>query len=359
MCIMLTKPANVELNYDAIEECHWRNNDGCGYTAALPNGMLVTFRSSEIRFQEFWRKLKEHNKHPMLIHFRAATSGGVTHENTHPFLLGKGDYAMAHNGVINCTRQEGESDTRAFIRLAIDPYIGAYPNIIERPKWQEYAQNAIGKHNNKLAFIRKDGQFFYINKNLGVEEYGCWWSNRNFKPAPAQTRQNFMGFNARDISDSEYDLADAIYQERRDRLRQRSMSQHDDSQADEFFGKLYDERCEAAIDFLDADANIIQVEEATCKICDEVCTTPYLLDADTFEAMCMNCKNTYAKNIEPNQPQDEDHDDAEAGSTNSTATATAATSNSTATSGPGVAVQQNSCCRAESCGCKSQHPVVD
>lgn len=357
MCIMLTKPANVKLNYDALEECYWSNSDGCGFTAALPSGVLVTFRDHQIKFKPFWDKLQCHMNYPMLIHFRQATDGGVNHENTHPFIIGKGDYAMGHNGIIRCPMQNGESDTRAFIRLAITPYIDKHPALIEDPKWQEYAKNSFSNW-NKLAFIRKDGEFFYVNKSAGVEEMGCWWSNTQFRRARQYSSTKLskpsVGFQQAllDTYDNEYELADAIYNERQ-RLNQekadKALEESLDKEGAEFFNNLFEERTAAAEKFL-LEANPVHVEDAACVVCNEYCEIPYILDADTGDAMCMNCKDTYAKEWNLNDTiDDEEQDDATTGPT-TVAAITRRTDAETA-SGTSCASCGNGECGAGCSGC--------
>jgi len=52
----------------------------------------------------------------MVAHFRFATSGGVTHENTHPII--SGDYLVIHNGVFGYETLPPEmSDTRLFANV--------------------------------------------------------------------------------------------------------------------------------------------------------------------------------------------------------------------------------------------------
>ncbi len=56
------------------------------------------------------------NNQLMVAHFRFATSGGVTTENTHPIV--NGDYMVIHNGVFGYTKlPEGFSDTRYFTEV--------------------------------------------------------------------------------------------------------------------------------------------------------------------------------------------------------------------------------------------------
>lgn len=187
MCIIITKPAAIKIKKEYLEEAFRRNNDGGGVAIAL--GEKVLLIKPLWKFEHFYKVYLKFEAHPMLIHFRIKTHGSKCEDNTHPHPIAK-HLAMAHNGVIHKATIVGdESDTRAFIRQHIQPIVKDHGHhaVVTTDKLKLY-DGEIGS--SKLAFINSLGHFSYVNKQMGHEHEGCWFSNYSYKKSVVTTNHN-------------------------------------------------------------------------------------------------------------------------------------------------------------------------
>lgn len=103
MCRLAAFPPNYPraAALNILRDFEAQNTDGTGYTY-IKDGKFVT-RKWPTSFSKLIRNgkgLLAHMPHPgwTIAHLRAASHGGNTMQNTHPFEIGK-DWAICHNGV--------------------------------------------------------------------------------------------------------------------------------------------------------------------------------------------------------------------------------------------------------------------
>lgn len=112
MCTILwakdkaTLLANIDLA-DAANE----NPDGVGIMYGAKGGKIVTAKAKD---SGQWQTLLDAvpDKGMLAVHFRRCTSGGVSNDNAHPFLLDATGAALMHNGVVSGWGGGDRSDTR-------------------------------------------------------------------------------------------------------------------------------------------------------------------------------------------------------------------------------------------------------
>ena len=104
MCIIIHRPtgAATRLSRETLARCADKNPDGFGLMWAH-GGKLMTARYLPKQRKDFIKRalLLQSQDIPMCLHFRWATHGAIQKENTHPFVIEKGESALMHNGILS------------------------------------------------------------------------------------------------------------------------------------------------------------------------------------------------------------------------------------------------------------------
>lgn len=190
MCWIAYLKPNQVLNKEYLERAATINKDGYG-VMYYKNNTVESFKTMD--FNEFKEKINTLEAYERVIHLRYTSIGKTTHENSHPFPVGNEAW-MCHNGsmatmkTVACTTTcDDNSDTR---NLA---------EVISLCKWEKISDilplihQITGKTSNKLVFMEKDGAVTIVNKELGNEEDGIWYSNTyHVEKAPSTYPTNPM-----------------------------------------------------------------------------------------------------------------------------------------------------------------------
>jgi hypothetical protein len=174
------------------------NPDGAGFM--FTRDKQVHIRKGFMKFKHFLRALNDEGitKSDILImHFRIATAGSVSPQNTHPFPVSTNlkdlratststDMAMAHNGIISYAHDTKNdlSDTMTFIREVLaEKHIK--DNIYETSVLS-LVEMAVGT--SRLVFMDGEGQFSLIGDWMEdkIANDGCFYSNLAFRWKSAQ-----------------------------------------------------------------------------------------------------------------------------------------------------------------------------
>ena len=185
MCIIIAKPAGVNVPMEYLENSWAANPHGAGVCFAQEGKLFISkgFMSLE-EFTAFIGDTREWDDVPAIFHFRWATHGEKDKENTHPFEVIPGKLAFAHNGVMRGMRVDGReelSDTQVFNRYILKqlPH-----NFLRNEGIQRLITEAID--GDKLAFMDNLGNITIFNERLGhTDSAGVWYSNSAYKPAAA------------------------------------------------------------------------------------------------------------------------------------------------------------------------------
>lgn len=174
MCLLIAKPANVELPED-FEEVVGRasksNPHGCGFSTA---GIII--KKYNITDSDFYKLLRENvtKEDPAIIHWRFSTSGTKDDDNCHPFRLNDGG-VFAHNGVIayKYPPMGSKSDTAMLAATT------------RSTNTLIYRCMDLVSPGNKFAVLtpysRPDHELQIIGEKHGMWENGLWYSNDNWK----------------------------------------------------------------------------------------------------------------------------------------------------------------------------------
>lgn len=180
MCIIISKPAGVEIpRKSVLERCWYNNPDGGGYMYA--DGQTVTYKKGFMSFKAFWKSLKkcgDLTSVPLVIHFRISTHGGVNKANCHPFEVttstrrltaerGCCNIAVAHNGVISMySNAKGAlSDTAQFTRDVLT-------RLCKKQTW--YKDKSL---RDIIAYCSGVSRLAIMSANGHVEHIGRWYTD--------------------------------------------------------------------------------------------------------------------------------------------------------------------------------------
>lgn len=187
MCIIAIKPKGTPV--PELEEMFFNNPDGAGFM--FPKNGHVMIRKGFMDLDSLESALKEipdPKSVPIVFHFRIATSGGVSQENTHPFPISANiatlkktrarcGLGVAHNGVIPVTTRAGISDTMEYIASQLIFLYQMNPYFYKETAGKELILNAT---QSKWAFMDGDGSIETIGEYIEDDE--ILYSNDSYLP---------------------------------------------------------------------------------------------------------------------------------------------------------------------------------
>ena len=176
MCLLILKPAGLSIPEEYLTNAAISNPHGSGVAIARGDNIVIQ-KDPSWRAKEIKEILDENIDHTAIVHFRFATHGSKTVENTHPFVLND-DWVAAHNGVITIPTYPDESDTRAFLRKHVVPILDNGYNLTDK-EILEILSTEMGSY-NKMTFLHKDGSYGIANEDAGHWKDGVWYSNHNY-----------------------------------------------------------------------------------------------------------------------------------------------------------------------------------
>jgi predicted glutamine amidotransferase len=182
MCIaILQKAGSGLIDKDRLKNCWDNNPHGAGFMYAN-SGRIFCFKS--FKFDKFYEAYKnDREMHPDLtfvLHFRWASAGKISLDNTHPFMINDSS-AFCHNGhLAKYANDKKISDTRLFN----SKILAKLPN-----GWQKnkaiiilLKQYTVG---SKFIFLFADGSSLILNQKAGHWLDSIWYSNYGYcPPAP-------------------------------------------------------------------------------------------------------------------------------------------------------------------------------
>lgn len=190
MCIVIWKGYENYIDDTTLKNCFSMNPDGAGFALYSEKDGFV-FRKGLMTLPEFMDTYSPYNgKNPSnltkgLIHFRIATHGAVTPENTHPFLVVKDDeptykVALAHNGIIaELSKVKDISDTSLFVETVLKPIVNADKYGWMNEGFRILAEKYIGW--SKIVIMDSEGNYTILNERQGHWVEGVWFSNYTFE----------------------------------------------------------------------------------------------------------------------------------------------------------------------------------
>lgn len=187
MCIAIYKNYENYVGEQTLKRCFDGNPHGAGF-ALYNDEMGLVVEKGLMTFQEFMAAYEPFNGKDKkrltkgAIHFRIATNGGVTKENTHPFVIERPDgyrLAIVHNGIIaKLSYDKDISDTKLFVETILTPLIANDKYAWMNDGFIKVAQEYIGW--SKMVLIDSEGNSIIYNERSGHWVENVWFSNYSY-----------------------------------------------------------------------------------------------------------------------------------------------------------------------------------
>jgi len=183
MCIIIHKPAGVTLKESLYETCFTGNPHGAGFSYVEDGKLHI--EKGFFSHAALMSGMKNHHHRDLVVHYRFATHGAQDARNCHPWPVTdchEGfSFAIHHNGILDHRSTKVTSDTGCFVEDILDPLLRRDPWFLQHEYGVTLLENMIGSH-NKMVIHRSDGAVFFLNREAGVEDLGCWFSNFGYEP---------------------------------------------------------------------------------------------------------------------------------------------------------------------------------
>lgn len=176
MCMLIFQKEGKRITKEQALRFKSANPDGFGLMY-VENTNLVIYKSLD--FEDFFAEYLTRcnligNKTPMVLHFRAGSSGYISLDNCHPFFSSE-TVGFAHNGVMTEFSGDKEfSDTYMFNEKIVKPIVN---DLFTCPETTILLKEFIGTY-NKLVFLNNKKEFLIINEEEGVWLDDIWFSNK-------------------------------------------------------------------------------------------------------------------------------------------------------------------------------------
>lgn len=173
MCLLIVATKGHPIPKEYVKSA-WRNNpDGAGVSYIKDGTLYISKGIMDLETLE--ATLEEvGDESNRILHFRYATRGEVTQDNTHPFALHEAEAVMAHNGPCVSPLYPGDKE-RSDSRMLAEDLLSQF-NATELRKMKPLLEGFI-ESGNKLAFLFSDGEYMIVGEKLGTWREGLWLSN--------------------------------------------------------------------------------------------------------------------------------------------------------------------------------------
>lgn len=187
MCVIIHRPAGIEIPFDKLKIACQKNNDGFG-VAVFDRGKLDILRVWNPKGNDpaaLAKILEEAKDNELFVHLRLRSVGNKNADNVHPFPFYKeGDvqYALMHNGTMNeYNRGKGQTDSEVFAHEIVKPLLQNWKG--DEPLNDAAFEGLLSKISgvggfNKIVVMNSLGHSIILNKSAGAEILpGVWASN--------------------------------------------------------------------------------------------------------------------------------------------------------------------------------------
>lgn len=177
MCLIIHKPAGVEIAEELLAAAAAHNPDGWGLMGFDADGRPVILRRATVDVAELIDAEHALRGSEYVLHLRRQTKGGSGLDNVHPFKVVDGVWLM-HNGTLRLdTRVPGKSDTWHFVSDVLRPLAQRHPGLLSDYAFIQILEHGLRAENKLALFDQRLRRIVLVNRAYGVELDGLWLSN--------------------------------------------------------------------------------------------------------------------------------------------------------------------------------------
>lgn len=202
MCLLAYLPKNKTMSIDEVLSAHKINDDGMGIAYEVNGQWFV--EKGIANPQELHEKIENLKDYRKIVHFRAASAGGVDPDLTHPFETRK--FIIAHNGTL--TNWQETANNLLMIRYIREKWFeynmlfGYNPEKISDTKLMAFllylAEENTATMNRVVSIINSAGKVALVVKELNTviwfgerkEDDGRIFSNESYRVSYLYTRNH-------------------------------------------------------------------------------------------------------------------------------------------------------------------------
>lgn len=194
MCLIIQKPAGIEVPYALLDSAWEQNPDGAGIMYKRPDAEPVIYKVPVGAWADpvahISKVLEELKSVEVGIHFRWRTHGPITADNIHPYRLPSGAGWIMHNGILKTDAgYKAVEDTMSDTAWYVANYLNDAPPANVSAYWHLVGAD-IGAQ-NKMLLLDTAGAFHRINEKSWSLYKGLYLSNLLSTPESAAWLQNW------------------------------------------------------------------------------------------------------------------------------------------------------------------------
>ena len=177
MCLMIHKPAGIEIPPDLIRAAAALNRDGWGLMGFDADRRVLLERQLKPDVPTLLNRLAALRNAEYVLHLRRRTRGAADLRNVHPLKVVGGLHLM-HNGTLGFRRREpGRSDSWQLAAAILRPLAQRHPSLLADNAFHQLLELGL-RPENKLALLdERTRRIVILNRVHGAEFEGLWLSN--------------------------------------------------------------------------------------------------------------------------------------------------------------------------------------
>jgi hypothetical protein len=182
-CIAIFKPKEKIFPFSAFEPMFRANPDGCGMMWA-ENGEIFILKG-HFDYPTFSRLyLINSDKGNIVLHFRTASSGALSFDKCHPFMVNDA-LAFVENGNLfefSNYFPGVERFNMTDVQRLNEKILKKLPdNFLKIPEYRTVLESYCANNFTKMLFMNDRGEVEIINEQSGIWDRGIWYSNGGIK----------------------------------------------------------------------------------------------------------------------------------------------------------------------------------